>query len=212
MFDNAPTDPGQVRHRCRNPRCGGTLEIPTTNRRDAFCCKGCDRAFYHSRCRVCESLFTRKTERRLVCWRSRCRHEFQRHPERFFGARNTLPLLAILGQNASRNPLKTGIKSDPKSGRALRHVAGPEAHEINYRIPLDAPASKANRAHWLEAERRAAGHALITRDTPPVNIIGGYRFPDAPAVDLRPTATTTKARTIPVSDGLAIPSFLKREA
>jgi hypothetical protein len=75
--------PGQLRHHCRNPRCGGKLQRPTNNRLDAFCCRGCFDSYYRSRCLVCEQPFRRKTERRQVCNRSKCRHEFQRHRERF---------------------------------------------------------------------------------------------------------------------------------
>jgi hypothetical protein len=58
--------------------------------------------------------------------------------------------------------------------------------EINLRISDEVPASKANRDfedHWRKAKRRAARKALIKRKTPPVNVIGGYRFPGAPKID-----------------------------
>jgi hypothetical protein len=64
--------PSQVRHRCRNPRYGGTLKIPAANPRDALCRPICERAFYGCRCRVCEQLYTRKTRRRIVCSRAQC--------------------------------------------------------------------------------------------------------------------------------------------
>jgi hypothetical protein len=74
-----------------------------------------------------------------------------------------------------------------------------------------APTSKANRA-FDEHQRRAAAGALFQRDTPPANIIGGYRFLRVPEVDLGPTsvATPTAPATLAIGDGLAIPDFLKR--
>ena len=54
-------------------------------------------------------------------------------------------------------------------------MAGPEVHPINLRsFPADAAASRTGRP----------GPVLITRQSAPVNIIGGYKFPGAPAVDL----------------------------
>ena len=42
-----------------------------------------------------QSRLFRKNKRRAVCWRSKCRHELQRHPERYFELR-------YAGQNASK--------------------------------------------------------------------------------------------------------------
>jgi hypothetical protein len=72
---------------------------------------------------------------------------------------------------------------------------------INLRaFPAGAAASRTGRP----------GLVLITRTTPPVNIIGGYRFPGAPAIDLRPARAAPPAPAIPIGDGLEIPLFLKR--
>jgi hypothetical protein len=188
-----PTQP-QFRHRCRNVRCGANLKAPTDNLHRAFCCVGCFDIFYRARCRVCERPIDRKTERRLVCKRSQCRHEFQRHPERFSGPRY---LASVLGHNASRNPIKPGLKIGTKAGRAFRIVAGPELAGASFRlatIPLDPEiATRLDRKHadYFEqrrkAKRRAARLAQIKRRHPPVNILDGYRFPNAPEIDLSPT-------------------------
>jgi hypothetical protein len=152
-----------------------------------------------------------KTPRRIVCGRSRCRHEFQRHPEQFFGLRYPS---APLGHNASRNPIKPGLKIGTEPGRGWRHVAGPELPEINYRVPPDVPASKANKTfqeYWQKAKRRTARKALFKRATPPLNLLGGYRFPGAPQVDLGPTRATPRTPVgPPIGDGLEIPAFLRR--
>ena len=174
----------QIRHHCRNPRCAGKLKTTADNSRDAFCCSGCEKQYYDRHCRSARRLISPpKTKLRAVCWRSQCRHEFQRHPERFFGVRYPS---GPLGQISSRNPIKPGLKIGAKSGRGWRMLAGPKGHAANYRVPLDAPASKANRnfeEHCRKAKRRAARKALIKRKTPPVNLIGGYRFPNAPQLD-----------------------------
>jgi hypothetical protein len=90
----------------------------------------------------------------------------------------------------------------------LRIIAGPEVPEINLRI-MPVPAPKANTA-WQKAERRAARRSLIQYATPPVNIIGGYRFPGAPAFVLHPARAALTAPAIPIGDGLRVPDFLKR--
>jgi hypothetical protein len=202
--------PQLLRHRCRNPRCGSSLRVPAANPRDAFCRRSCERQFYDCRCRVCEALLNRKTKRRAVCWRAKCRYQFKRHPEDFFGslyprevvahngARNPAkpgflapvenesypcPPAGPVAHNEGKTPLKSRLKNSAKSDRGWRVIAGPEVPEINLRIPLEVPVSKANQAFpkfWEQAESRA----LIQHDTPPVNIVGGYKFPNAPAIDL----------------------------
>ena len=201
--------PPQVRHRCRNPRCAGKLKIPTINRRDAFCCGGCEAQFYSRRCRVCEALFTQKTERRQVCGRSRCRHELQRHFEQYFGSRYPY---ARLGHNGVRNPIKPGLKIGTKSGRGWRHVAGPGVAEINLRIPLETTASRTDKAFQAYRQKEASA-ALFQCTTLPLNVIGGHKFVDAPSVGLSPTPAIPKAPAAPaglVGDGLEIPTFLRR--
>ena len=150
MFYMEQKAPTQVRTRCRNPRCAVQLKIPADNPRDAFCCRGCERAYYRSRCRVCERLFSRKTERRIVCGREKCRYECKRYPEQFFGARHPSSPIA---HNASRSAHFTGLKSGTKSGRGSRVIA------------VD-PAAQ-----------------LIQRHTPPINLVGGHKFSNAPQLD-----------------------------
>jgi hypothetical protein len=185
----------QVRHRCRNPRCGGKLKSPTDSRLDAFCCSSCFKSFFRSHCLVCERLIARKTERRQICDRPKCRHEIERHRERFSGGRY---LASVLGHNALRSARLAGLKNSEKSGRAFRIVAGPELSPTSLRLatlPLDPElAARLERAHagYVEnrtkAKRRAARQALIKRHHPPVNLLGGYRFLGAPTLDLSPIA------------------------
>ena len=213
--------PFQVRHRCRNPRCGLKLKTPTTNLRDAFCCQSCRNSFYRSRCLVCEQPFDRKTERRLICKREKCRSEFRRHKERFLGTRYRG---SVLAHNAFGSAHSTGLKTGQKSGRALRKVAGPDLAEINLQIPLDVELvarlkklHAASEAAWRKAAWHAKRRALIKRHTPPINVIGGYRFPGAPAVDLspiEPAQWAIQSNWKPVGDDNVapdIPDFLRRE-
>jgi hypothetical protein len=95
--------PSQVRHRCRNPRYGGTLKIPAANPRDALCRPICERAFYGCRCRVCEQLYTRKTRRRIVCSRAQCQSLFWRHPEDFLVPATPLASVDDLGKCLRRS-------------------------------------------------------------------------------------------------------------
>jgi hypothetical protein len=175
LYKERPTLP-QVRHYCRNSACAVWLKIPEANPRDAFCCRGCEGQYYARRCRVCENLFSPKTQRREVCGRSRCRHELQRHPEQYFGSQypraGCTPQNATLGQNASASAHSTGLKSGAKSGRGWRVIAGPaDLHPINLQaFPADAAATRTGRP----------GSTLIGRTASPVNLVGGYKFPNAP--------------------------------
>ena len=61
------------------------------------------------------------------------------------------------------------------------------------------------------------GQCLIKRHDPPVNILGGYRFPNAPVMDLGPIEPEPKADVrvpspplVPTDDPLSIPDFLRR--
>jgi hypothetical protein len=220
LYNPTTPEPIQVRYRCRNPRCAGKLETPAANPRDAFCCERCHEGYYRLRCRVCEQLFTRKTSRREVCGRSRCRHEFQRHPERFWGTR--YPYKA-LGHNAEKSLTKSTPKTGAKSDRGWRQIAGPELSPTRFRaatLMIDAmPTSAANTVfeeYWAKQLRSAARRCRFKKRTPPVNIVGGYKFPDAPEINLDPPAPESPITKSPstskssATDNLTIPEFLRR--
>jgi hypothetical protein len=160
-----------VRHRCRNPRCGAKLKRPTEDRLDAFCCQGCFDGFYRFRCLVCEqSIRQQPKRRRLVCTRSKCRHEFQRHRERFRGARYPT---SVLGLNDARSAHFTGLKIGSLAGRPYRQIAGPELNPTSLRLaslPLDpdtaARIRRANERVWVDT-------AEIPTPTWPVVVMGG---------------------------------------
>ena len=148
MFYTHTLDPPQVRTRCRNPRCSERLKKPTPHPYGAFCCRSCERNYFATRCRVCGAAISKKSTRREVCWRSKCRHALQRSPELFFGAR--YPRSGV-GQNARKTSIKSSPKTGTESGRGWR-----------------------------------ADRVIFQRHTMPLNVIGGYKFPEAPHVDLGP--------------------------
>jgi len=74
----------------------------------------------------------------------------------------------------------------PQTDRPWRRVGGPELSNWQLRLAtadanaVDRSNRTTNRQHW-----RAAGTAaLIQRDTMPVNVVGGYKFPKAPQIEL----------------------------
>jgi hypothetical protein len=220
-----PPNQSPLRHRCRSARCGGKLKSPTDNLRRAFCCRGCFDSYYRARCLVCERPLKRKTERRRFCNRSACRYEFRRHPEQFYDYPSPGSVYAA---NASRNPIKSGIKNGGKTGRGWRKIAGPELSETSFRLailPLDPElAARLDRRHaevlepLFKAKRRADRKAQIKHRNAPINVLGGYRFQGAPEIDLSPTDSpewATASRWTPTGDGddvEGIPNSLWRGA
>jgi hypothetical protein len=71
-------------------------------------------------------------------------------------------------------------------------------------------AHRANRRHWV----KAGNGALIQKHHAPVNIVGGYRFPDAPQIELTNGTDLHSdwSRPLALTDGdqLDIPDFLAR--
>ena len=179
LYNHRAGPPQQLRHRCRNPRCGGLLKNPTDDRRAAFCCEPCERAHFAARCIVCEAAIAKASRRRAVCSRSMCRHALQRHPGKYRlrvgqNAAKTVSATptAGLGHNAQEKSAKSTLKTGTKSGRAYRIIAGPAADPLNFKNWPDLPKSH---------------RVLIGRTTPPINVIGGYQFPGAPEADLSST-------------------------
>jgi hypothetical protein len=204
-----------LRRRCRNARCGMRLREPTDNARIAFCCRNCREIFYRNRCAVCESHLPPGPSNRTVCWRAKCRAELRKFPLTYRTTKDV--------ERPRRSADKTGTKSGPKAGRAWRVVAGPVPAEINLRLPLHPElVARLERAHAFyyeqreKARRQAERRALIKRRHPPVNVLGGYRFPGAPVIDLTPIATPTwsmPSRWTPsptAVDCPDIPKFLRR--
>jgi hypothetical protein len=212
------TDTG--RHYCRNPKCRSKLPVPVSNPREAFCTRGCHNSFYRKRCLVCEAAMERRTERQLVCGKRKCRNALKAGEG--FGRYHT-PSYAI---TPLENSIKSGIKSGVADGRPRRIVAGPPLtpSQLHCATVPDGPGCRWEGGEYqrLEARNRAlprkhvseqAAKCLIQPHHSPVNVLGGYRFPDAPVVDLGvPTAPEARKPTPPmlIGDPLEIPNFLRR--
>jgi hypothetical protein len=194
------------------------LPEPVSNEREAFCCRGCYRSFYRHRCLICEQPIERKTERQLVCGKRKCR--------------NALAARCGLGRylrspdaiSPIKKPVNKGLNRPKASDRAWRSIAGPEltADQLRGATLPDGPNGGWEGGEYRRIELRnktrrrehfaeQAANCLIQPHHPPVNILGGYRFPGAPAIDLRPTTfVAAKPHTIVAGDGLDIPNFLRR--
>ena len=200
------------RHMCRNPRCRSRLPAaPVSNPREAFCTRGCHTQFYRKHCIACEQRMERKRESQQLCGRWKCKNHFAALKAHFSLGRYHPSSSAL---DASGKPIKTAIFSPLKSDRGWRLVAGPP---IDMRLvaigAVDAvmQADKANRRHWAEA----GAAALIQRHHAPVNVVGGYKLPDAAEIEIAPsgnvsTSTPISAPVITDGDTLDIPEFLKR--
>jgi hypothetical protein len=190
------------------------LKTPAYNPHAAFCCAGCHAGFYRARCIVCEAPIVRKTEGQKVCRRPKCRSEFRRDracflPTRYMGS----PAADISPGSALFTGLKVGLKAD----RAWRVVAGPDLPSINLRIPIVHAVADRRFPTGLFGE--AGQPALFQHHSMPVNIVGGYPFAGAPALDLIQTAAESAvvvdiiaaaALIATTTPDLSIPPFLKR--
>jgi hypothetical protein len=203
-----------LRHRCRNPKCRMKLPKPVSNEREAFCCRTCYEIFFRRRCRVCECTIEQpKRGHRIICKKAACRNAWK--AKSGFG-RYPLSSDAGITQKIADS---TGSKQPSGPDRGWRIIAGPplmpsQLHCASVSADEAVEAvRRSNARYWREANAAAEARCLVKRDSAPVNVIGGYRFSAAPAIDLRPTASfATKPHTIVTGDGLDIPDFLRRPA
>jgi len=200
-----------LRHYCRNPRCRSKLKAPVENGREAFCARGCHTQYYRKQCIACEQQMERKRESQQLCGRRKCKSQFAALKARFLLGRYHPSSHAL---DASRNPTKPGTFSPLKSDRGWRQVAGPKVDVRLATIWADDAvkhANRTNRKYWFDAGESAE----IQRHHAPVNAVGGFKWPNAPVVDLgirlyvsaephRPSPSPTEG------DPLAIPEFLIR--
>jgi hypothetical protein len=165
---------------------------------------------------VCEANLPPGPSNREVCWRASCRAERRKSPQTY--------RWSGIVKRPPRSARNTGLKIGTKGDRPLRIIAGPAPAEINLRPLQPKLAARLDRdsAEYLEARRKAAWHAAraaqIKRRHPPVNVLGGYRFPDAPAIDMSPIEPPPEwaipSRWKPTGDGAGledIPEFLRRD-
>jgi hypothetical protein len=218
------TDTG--RHYCRNPKCRSKLPASVANEREAFCTRGCYLGFHRTRCLVCEAKMERKTEHQLVCGKRKCRNALK--AGQGFGRYHTARAVISTPKNAAN----TGTKSPVADGRGWRIVAGPPltTSQLHCATVQDGPnlgpdglptweggswqhIEARNKAMLRAHFREKAAECLIQPHHLPVNVLGGYKFPDAPVVDLGvPTAPEARKPTPPmlIGDPLEIPNFLRR--
>jgi hypothetical protein len=185
-----------LRHRCRNPRCRMKLTAPVLNPHKAFCTRGCHSSFYLKRCLVCENNKPAgSTARRKLCRRPKCEGRYRKNSAHysFLGADITS------AANAPRSAQSTGIKSADFDDRPWYIGAGPKITAAVYHcatLPVDPEtAQRINAANDRDRIRR--GMAWCPRRPP---------APKEMQSDWRP-----RSPTVPVSDDLSIPDFLKRD-
>ena len=58
---------------CRHRICRTRLKKSVSNKREAFCSRGCHTSFYLKRCLVCEDSLQRRNKTQKVCRKSQCR-------------------------------------------------------------------------------------------------------------------------------------------
>ena len=208
-----------VRRYCRNPSCRSKLPSPAFNSREAFCARGCHTSFYLRRCLVCEGPLQRRNKTQRVCRKTRCRNAWRAKA----GFGRYLPSSAV--SLASKTLDFIGSKPPLKPDRAWRQIAGPKLSpsQLHCATVPDGPNGQweGGKYRRIEDRNRAllkahfsaqAAKCLIQPHHPPVNILGGYKFPDAPDVKLREEKKPRFSSTaFPKPDAnLDIPDFLKR--
>jgi hypothetical protein len=213
---------------CRNPQCRTKLATPTPNKHHAFCGEGCHEGFYDKRCRVCESTLPRQERAgRKLCRKSDCKPEYYRNRSiyDFVGSDTGLKLLAK--ETPNPRALNSVFRGHPVGQKRPAVVAGPKLSEFALQaagLQLDPHYAEHLRRENVEPLRRhlveLAKKATFQRKTAPLNVIGGYRFPNAPAVDLSPLPDRDDqikrsdwkpcSPSSPIAEGLTIPEFLRR--
>jgi hypothetical protein len=155
-----PRPQRQVATPCR--QCRRHLARPTDNDREGFCSSTCYARHYRIHCLACEQPIVRTSGRQRLCPGKTCQKRFQ-----------ALRKAAALGRYyppggafyAVQIPAKSKACKDEKSDRPWRQVAGPQLDQEELRLAvLSAPTPT----------------VIFKRNTPPLNIVGGHRFPDAP--------------------------------
>jgi hypothetical protein len=195
-----------------------------------FCTKGCYESFYLKRCLVCENNKpVGSTARRKLCRRPKCKNSYSQNRSLF----TFLGTDTSRAPNASRNPIKSGIKIGHDGDRPWRNIAGPQltAAQFHCATVPDGPNGqwKDGGHERIEARNRAALRehfgkqaCLIGPHDSPVNIVGWYKFPNAPAIDLSfndaPAPMTIEQQTRlagllkQIPPDLSIPDWLRRAA
>jgi hypothetical protein len=176
-------------------RCNESFYLVLRGGRNSGKAKAGRRHTHHKGRRYCSD-----TCRKLASKGRRKSH--QSSPER---AAKPLPAttpLSTVTTASSRLDISRGYRGR-KSGRAWRQIAGPEPSPSQFHCATVPDGGAYKR---IEAENRAmlkahfaklAKECLIQPHHPPVNIVGGYRFADAPAIGFPPAVDQRRQRERP---------------
>ena len=184
-----------LRQYCRNPRCRSKLPSPASDPHKAFCTRGCHSSFYLKRCLVCENNKPAgSTARRKLCRRPKCEGRYRKNNAHysFLGPDNAF------AANASRNPVKSGIKSAGLDDRPWHIVAGPKISAAVYHctaLPVDPETARRSNAanDWGRIRKEIA-----------------WSKPRPPAPKEMQSDWRSCSPSVLVADDLSIPDFLKR--
>jgi hypothetical protein len=162
--------PTKLRHYCRH--CRTKLTTPEEFERQAFCTKGCYASFYRKRCLVCELAIERNAPNKLLCGRRKCKADYRAFPHLYVYRMGNHPSDAKLD---SKTPDFIGSKEAVRADIPPRwyQVAGPKLSGRSFELAT-LPLEPKFAAH-IARQNRAGGAARAI----PVNLLGGYRFPDA---------------------------------
>jgi hypothetical protein len=153
---------------------------------------------------MCEATMERKTGNQRLCGRRKCKNTYRASDwlGRYFEAKRPPHRQDVILE--ARNPIKPRTSS-PLEPTIRWRLWGPKLTDQQIHLAT---------LGW-KPERRKPGKSI------PVNIIGGYRFPGAPAIKLRaielepePITCTTDLPVVSsaplVPDDADIPAFLDR--
>jgi hypothetical protein len=150
-----------MRKFCRNPKCRMKLPTPTSNEREAFCCRGCHSAYYRKHCLVCDGAIVQpKRGERLICKKAACIKAF----------RESSTIYRYQGSQTAESISETHDFIDSKQAlkpdRGWFIVAGPKLTPSQFRCAIvgarEAVESFAdvNMSHWKAAKAGERGYRL----------------------------------------------------
>ena len=211
----------EFRHFCRNTKCRSKLKTPVSNKREAFCARGCHTAFYRKRCLVCEGPIERNRDDQKICGKAMCRSAWRARTG--FGR--------YIGSSAAKLPSKKPVNKGPKGApkRDPRSVswlivAGPpegiSANALHCATVSDGPNCqwKGGEFERVEAKKRAA---LKAADEAAIEDNGYFTDTDwhevvsPDGVKCFVTSSVAPAQRAlallhPLTADLSIPEFLRR--
>jgi hypothetical protein len=152
----------ELRHQCR--RCRIKLSAPVSNPLDAFCCRGCFRYYFQSKCLICER---QKSGGGLACNHPKCRTELA--AKRRYSTRGKYVETGIVApssaphRDGSANPTKQALCEADKGVGTWRQIAGPVITMAELRL---ATVPDGQNMTWIGGNyRRAenASHAALVK-------------------------------------------------